>query len=109
MIDWAQVVDRFRPGDQLQPLAGASSLTMDSIDEERMCIRQRLWRDCLDRSDLQTAVQILAEAPADVTPVQLAELIRIHYTGSAVSPGCPRAPNLSAVVLYNMGALTEAP
>jgi hypothetical protein len=106
MIDWPQIVARFQPGDQLQPLVGVSTLTVDSIDDDQICIRQRLWRACVTRSDMTTATRILAEAPADVTPVQLAELIRTHYTaGSDVTTECTRIPNLAAVVLYNMGAV----
>lgn len=103
MIDWQDVVSRFRQGDRLQPVAGASVLTVESIDDDRMCLRQRLWRDCLTRSDLRLAARVLADAPPGVTAVQLAELIRLHHTGSAVTPGCSRVPNLAAVVLYNMG------
>ncbi|ODU01299.1 MAG: hypothetical protein ABS81_21035 [Pseudonocardia sp. SCN 72-86] len=109
MIEWSELRDRFNVGDALKPLIGSSKLTVDSIDEKQICIRQRLWKACLTREDLAIANNILAAAPADVTPVQLSELIRDYYTsGSDVATDCTRIPNLSAVVLYNMGAVPGA-
>ena len=108
MIAWSDVVAKFQPGDALEPLVGRSKLTVDSVDDERMCIRQRLWLACVTPADLQIADAILSAAPVDVTPVQLAELIREHYTaGADVTTECTRIPNLAAVVLYNLGALTS--
>lgn len=109
MIAWSDVVAHLKPGDTLQPLTGDSKLTVDSIDNAEICIRQRLWRASLKRADMQTANKILAAAPPDVTPIQLAELIRKHYMeGHDVKTECTRVPNLAAIVLYNLGAVPTA-
>lgn len=105
-IAWADIVDRFKPGDALAPLVGASELRVDRIDDQQICIRQRLWRACVTRSDLATANRILDEAPEGTTSVELSELIRAHYTGGPeVTTECTRIPNLAAVILSNMGAV----
>jgi hypothetical protein len=106
VVEWTDVVNRLKPGDVLQLLVGDSRLTVECIDDEQICMRQRLWRACLTPADIQIAGRILLEAPADVTPVQLAERIRAHFTsGREVATECTRVPNLAAVVLYNLGAV----
>lgn len=108
-IDWSQVKSRFQAGDLLSPLVGSSTLVVDSIDDEQLCIRQRLWRACLTRTDLQTANDVLAQAGSDVTPVEFAELMRARVTSGTSGTGtvteCTRIPNLAAVVLLNLGVL----
>ncbi|MCF7547488.1 hypothetical protein [Pseudonocardia sp. WMMC193] len=109
MIAWPEIVARLKPGDRLRPLVGASQLTVDSIDDEQICIRQRLWRACLTPADIETANRILADAPAGVSGVRFSELLRAHYTsGSDVTTECTRIPNLAAVVFLNLGAVSRA-
>ncbi|AEA27030.1 hypothetical protein ACFQ34_32495 [Pseudonocardia benzenivorans] len=109
MVEWTDVMERFSVGDSLQPLIGSSRLTVDSIDENEICIRQRLWRACVTRAELAVGDGILTSAPAGTTPVQLSELIRDRYaSGTDVVTDCTRIPNLVAVVLYNMGVVPNA-
>ncbi|MBC3194913.1 hypothetical protein H7X46_28060 [Pseudonocardia sp. C8] len=106
MIEWSDLIERLEPGDVLQPLAGSSRLRVESIDSEQLCLRQQLWRACLTPDDLRTAVAVLEQAPAGTTPLELAEQIRARYSsGSEVTVGCSRVPNLSAVVLHHLGAI----
>ena len=110
MIAWTDVVSRLAPGDSLSPLVGSSRLTVDSVGADRSCIRQRLWSACLTRADIDTANRILADAPADVSPVGFSELMRAHYaSGTDVTTGCTRLPNLAAVVLLHLGAFAAGP
>jgi hypothetical protein len=70
-------------------------------------VRQRLWRGCLTRAELERADEILATA-GPVSPLELAELLRIHYaSGPQVTTECSRVPNLSAVLLLDMGAFAS--
>lgn len=109
-IEWPDILAHFQSGDSLQPLVGVSRLVVDSLDDEQICIRQRLWRACFTKADLMTANSVLASSRVDVTPLQFAELLRAHYTsGSDITTECTRTPNLAAVVLYNLGALGSAP
>jgi hypothetical protein len=109
MKTWEEITARFKPGDSLDPLVGTSKLTVDSVDSEQICIRQRLWVACVTGDDVRIAWEILDAAPAGITPIQLSELIRNHYqAGPDVATDCTRIPNLSAVVLLNLGALSPA-
>ena len=77
---------------------------VDEVDDERLCVRQRLWRACLTRTELETAAAVLAAA-GRITPMEFAERLRVHYaTGFHVTTDCSRVPNLSAIVLQDLGA-----
>lgn len=107
--DWADVLARYRPGAVLAPLVGSSSLVVDSVDEERLCVKQRLWRACLQRVELEEARRVLAKA-GPVSAPELGELMRVHVaTGFHVTTECSRVPNLTAVVLNDLGAFDAAP
>jgi hypothetical protein len=104
VVGWDDVMARLVPGAVLTPLVGSSTLVVDEVDDQRLCVRQRLWRACLTRIELETAVDVLAEA-GPVTPMEFAERLRVHYaTGFHVTTDCSRVPNLSAVVLQDLGA-----
>ena len=102
-VTWSEVIARYRPGSPLAPLAGSSTLVVDSVDDQRLCVRQRLWVSCLTRTELETAVTVLAESRPG-SALELAEMLRVHYaTGFHVTTECSRVPNLSAMVLADMG------
>jgi hypothetical protein len=82
-------------------------LVVDEVDAQRICVRQRLWRGCLTRAELERADEILATA-GPVSPLELAELLRVHYaSGPQVTTECSRVPNLSAVLLSDLGAFAS--
>jgi hypothetical protein len=106
VLDWDVVRARYSPGHALASLAGSSTVTVVEVDDERICLSQRLWRDCISRQDLQTAVDLLAAGRIGATPMALAEGLRKYYaSGPRVETGCTRGPNLAAVVLTDLGFL----
>lgn len=103
-ITWSDVVAHYDRGDSLKPLVGDSKLAVDSVDDEQICVRQRLWRACLKPDDLRIANEILAGASTSITPIRFAEMMRARLAGGTdVTTDCTRVPNLMAVVLFNMG------
>lgn len=105
-LDWNAVRARYAPGTRVRPLVGTSALEVVSVDDERICLRQRLWRACVTRSELETALTVLHERPGRLTALELAEELRRYYAvGPQVTTECSRVPNLSAVVLVDMGHL----
>jgi hypothetical protein len=106
-LGWAEVRAHYAPGSALSPLVGSSKLVVDEVDDERLCVRQRLWRACLSREEFETAARLLATA-GPVTPLELAEQLRVHYaSGFHVTTECSRVPNLSAVLLNDLGAFAD--
>lgn len=105
-VGWADVLARYRPGDVVPPLVGSSTLVVDVVDAQRLCLRQRLWRACLTPAEMDTATAVLAAA-GPVTALELAELLRAHYaSGPRPTTDCSRVPNLSAVVLADLGVVS---
>jgi hypothetical protein len=101
---WADVLARYAPGSVIAPLVGSSRMVVDTVDDHQLCVRQRLWRACLQRTELEEARRVLAAA-GSVSPMELGELLRVHFaTGFHVTTECSRVPNLSAVVLRDLGA-----
>jgi hypothetical protein len=100
-LDWVSVRARYRDGAHLAPLAGHSHLTA-SLDGDAICVRQRLWRALITRRDLETALTVLDRTPKPVTAVEFAEHLRVFYTSTT---DCSRIPNLSAVLLSDLGHL----
>jgi hypothetical protein len=108
-VTWADVTARYEPGMALPPLVGSSKLVVDHIDDDQLCVRQRLWRACLTREEFENAARILDEA-GDVTPIEFGELLRVHHaTTFHTTTDCSRVPNLSATVLRDLGAFGKSP
>jgi hypothetical protein len=105
-LDWSAVRARYERTKTLQPLAGQSTLEVVEVDDEKICVKQRLWRDCVTRTALETALTLLEDRPLPGNAVEFAEELRRYYSrGPAVTTGCSRVPNLSAVVLSDLGYL----
>ena len=106
VLDWAAVRDRYARRPVVPALTGGSVLEVVDVDDEKICVRQRLWRDCVTRAQLETALTLLG--PGGGTAVEFAEALRRHYSGGPqVQPGCSRIPNLCAVILKDLGFLTD--
>lgn len=104
-IGWHDVMARYAPGTPVPPLVGSSKLVVVSVDDQHICVRQRLWQARLTRAEFETATALLASS-GPVTALELAELLRIHYAGGPqVTTDCSRVPNLSAVILSDLGAV----
>jgi hypothetical protein len=105
-LDWDEVRARYLPGTALRPLAGGSALQVVSIDEDRICVKQRLWQDCVTRGQLDVALTVLQERTDPVDAIGFAEVLRRHYAGGPdVVTDCSRIPNLSAIILKDLGYL----
>jgi hypothetical protein len=101
-LDWASVQTRYHDSAPLTPLAGHSRMTASLDGDDAICIRQRLWRALITRQDLETALTVLDKTPKPVTAVEFAEHLRAFYTSTT---DCSRIPNLSAVLLADLGHL----
>jgi hypothetical protein len=107
-LDWSAVRARYEHTKTLQPLAGQSILEMVGVDDEKICVKQRLWQDCVTRTALETAVTLLGDRPLPGNAVEFAEELRCYYSsGPDVTTECSRIPNLSAVVLSDLGYLEK--
>lgn len=104
-LDWDAVRARYAPGTRVAPLVGTSVLEVLSVDDERICLGQRLWQACVTRAELEVGLAVL-DRPGSLTALELAEELRRYYSGGPqVTTGCSRVPNLSAVVLAGLGLL----
>lgn len=107
-LDWDAVRRRYADRPALPSLAGSSTVQVTDVDDDRICLKQRLWRDCITRADLETAVGLLSAGELDPDPMAFAEGLRRYYaSGPRVETGCTRGPNLAAVVLGDLGFLTR--
>lgn len=105
-LNWAAVRARYEQQKVLPALTGDTTLEVVDIDDEKMCLRQRLWQDCLTRGNLETAFALLGDQRITGSAVEFAEGLRRYYSGGPqVQTGCSRIPNMSAVVLKDLGYL----
>ncbi|WP_300009161.1 hypothetical protein [Pseudonocardia sp.] len=106
-IDWTAVQERYRGGRAVRPLAGSSTLRVEAAGDA-LVVSQRLWRAELTRDELAVAVRLLGEQPPGIGAVAFSEVLRRHYSGGPqVQPTCSRTPNMSAVVLVDLGLLAS--
>lgn len=105
-LDWAVVRARYEQHPTVQPIKGRSTLQVVYVDEEQVCLQQRLWRDCVSRTALETAVDLLVDRQLPASAIEFAEELRKHYAkGPDAITDCSRIPNLSAVILKDLGYL----
>ncbi|GAA1276966.1 hypothetical protein GCM10009609_45060 [Pseudonocardia aurantiaca] len=105
-LDWAAVRARYAKYPIVQPLSGGSILQIIDVDDEKVCVEQRLWRDCVSRAALETAVAVLGNRPSPVRAIEFAEELRRYYaSGPNAVTDCSRIPTLSAVILKDLGYL----
>lgn len=104
-LDWAAVRERYRGGRAVAPLAGSSTMWVEAAGDA-LVVTQRLWRAELSRGELEAAVALLGERPPTTGAVAFSEELRRYYSGGPqVRPTCSRTPNLSAVVMADLGLL----
>lgn len=102
-LDWTAVRARYTPGTQLRSLTGSAPVHVVEADDTRICLSQRLWTDCVSRTQLEDALDLLARGVVADEPIAFAEGLRRHQ--AHVETGCTRGPNLSAIVLRDLGYL----
>jgi len=105
-FDWKLLQERYPPGTELPPLAGGSRMYVTGVDDEKLSVRSHLWQDSLTRKDLESAVVLLGEGELPREPIGFAEALRRRQLqGEHVNPACSRVPNMTAVVLKDLGYL----
>lgn len=58
-LDWNEVVNRYGAGASIPTVAGGKTLEITAADETAIHISHRLWKDSLDRVDLERAVELI--------------------------------------------------
>lgn len=58
-LDWNEVVNRYGAGTLVPTVAGGKTLEITSADETAIHISHPLWKDSLDRVDLERAVELI--------------------------------------------------
>jgi hypothetical protein len=105
-LDWNLLQKRYAPGTELPALTGGARIYVTGIDDEKLSVRSHLWRDSISRKDLETAVTLLRTGELPRQPVGFAEALRRRQLeGEDVNPACSRVPNMTAVVLKDLGYL----
>lgn len=104
-LDWSAVQQRYRGGRAVAPLAGSSTMRVEAVGDA-LVVTQRLWRAELSRRELEMAVALLGDRSPETGAVAFSEELRRYYSGGPqVRPTCSRTPNLSAVVMADLGLL----
>jgi hypothetical protein len=101
-LNWPAVQHRYRAETAVAPLSGASRLRAVLVDHHTIRVTQRLWTMLITREDLETAVGLLDRTPKPVTSVEFAERLRTFY---ASTTECSRIPNVTAILLTDLGLL----
>ncbi|MEJ7843980.1 MAG: hypothetical protein WKF95_19655 [Rubrobacter sp.] len=60
-LNWREVIDRYQPEGEGTPIPGAPQTVVTAVDEERMYVAHRLWKDTLGRQNLEKAVELLEQ------------------------------------------------
>jgi hypothetical protein len=102
-LDWAVVRRRYEKEPTLRSLTGSAPVTVVDVDDERICLSQRLWRDCVSRAAIERALDLLERGVVPAEPIAFAEGLRRQE--AHVETGCTRGPNLTAIVLKDLGYL----
>ncbi len=60
-LDWGEVKDHYQSGEEPKPIPGAPQTKVTGVDEERIYVEHRLWKDSLSRQNLEKAVELLEQ------------------------------------------------
>jgi hypothetical protein len=104
-LDWDAVRERYAGGAQLWSLTGSTPVRVTEVDDDRICLSQTLWHDCIGRSELEAALELLRSGAIAAEPVAFAEGLRRRR--AHIDTGCTRGPNLTAIVLRDLGYLAN--
>ena len=96
-LDWADVVDRYQPGEEGTPIPGAPQTVVTAIDDERMYVAHRLWKDTLSRQNLEKAVELLEQGRMPKDAEDAISKYRAHVADER--------PTLATKVLKDLGYL----
>jgi hypothetical protein len=96
-LDWGDVVDRYQPGEEGTPIPGAPQTVVTAIDDERMYVAHRLWKDTLSRQNLEKAVELLEQGRMPKDAEDAISKYRAHVADER--------PTLATKVLKDLGYL----
>ncbi len=96
-LDWGAVVDRYQPDSEGTPIPGAPQTKVTAIDEERMYVAHRLWKDTLSRQNLEKAVELLEQGKMPKGAEDAIAKYRMHVADER--------PTLATKVLKDLGYL----
>ena len=96
-LDWGEVVDRYRPDPEDTPIPGAPQTVVTAVDDERMYVAHRLWKDTLSRQNLEKAVELLEHGRMPKDAEDAISKYRAHVADER--------PTLATKVLKDLGYL----
>jgi len=97
-LDWGKVVDRYQPkSDEGTPVPGAPQTVVTTVDDERMYVAHRLWKDTLGRQNLEKAVELLEQGKLPKNAEDAISSYRAHVADER--------PTLATKVLKDLGYL----
>ncbi len=96
-LKWEEVVDRYQPEGEPTPVPGAPQTVVTAVDEERMYVSHRLWKDTLSRQNLEKAVELLEQGRMPKDAEDAISKYRAHVADER--------PTLATKVLKDLGYL----
>ncbi len=96
-LNWEEVVNRYQPEEEPTPVPGAPQTVVTSVDEERMYVSHRLWKDTLSRQNLEKAVELLEQGRMPKDAEDAISKYRAHVADER--------PTLATKVLKDLGYL----
>jgi hypothetical protein len=90
-------MDRYQPGEEGTPIPGAPQTVVMAVDEERMYVAHRLWKDTLSRQNLEKAVELLEQGRMPKDAEDAISKYRAHVADER--------PTLATKVLKDLGYL----
>lgn len=96
-LNWEEVVNRYQPEEEPTPVPGAPQTVVTAVDEERMYVSHRLWKDTLSRQNLENAVELLEQGRMPKDAEDAISKYRAHVADER--------PTLATKVLKDLGYL----
>ncbi|CAN5684766.1 hypothetical protein BH20ACT11_BH20ACT11_11140 [soil metagenome] len=96
-LNWEEVVNRYQPEEEPTPVPGAPQTVVTAVDEERMYVKHRLWKDTLSRQNLEKAVELLEQGRMPKDAEDAISRYRAHVADER--------PTLATKVLKDLGYL----
>lgn len=90
-------MDRYQPGEEGTPIPGAPQTVVTAIDDERMYVAHRLWKDTLSRQNLEKAVELVEQGKMPKDAEDAISKYRAHVADER--------PTLATKVLKDLGYL----
>jgi hypothetical protein len=96
-LDWNTVVERFKNGEELESIPGASTLKVTGADDQKIYVSHRLWKATLSRENLEKAVVLLEQGKMTKKSGDFIDQYRTFIADEK--------PTTAATVLKNLGYL----